>query len=225
MYLGRMDNQVKVRGYRVELGEIEAVLRRHPQVIKSAVMTRQPKAGDLQVVAYVTGNEANAPSVEQLRLWLMEQLPEPMVPQHIVIVDQLPLNARGKLDRGALAKMALPERTSAGFDRPLSPGIEQKIAEIWMDLLEKKDVRPNDSFLEIGGHSLSVLQMLSRVRDTFGVEVPIRRFFAAPSIAELAKVIATKSSATPRRAQSAKIMRRTRGNRPLPDFAGPGFSH
>jgi hypothetical protein len=178
-YLGRLDQQVKVRGFRIEPGEVEAALRQHPQVRDCAVVARD-EAGGPRLVAYVVGDA----EAEALRAHLRERLPEPMVPAAFVSLDALPLTPNGKLDRRALPA---PEYAS-GAERYVAPEteVERALAEIWADVLGVERVGRLDGFFDLGGHSLLVMQMTARVRAAFGVQLSIRTVFAAPTLDALA---------------------------------------
>jgi amino acid adenylation domain-containing protein len=178
-FLGRFDHQVKVRGFRIELGEIEAVLRRHEGVTDCAVMARA-ESGEPRLVAYVVG-EARA---EALRPHVRQSLPEYMLPSAFVSLDALPLTPNGKLDRKALPA---PEY-AAGADRYVAPRtpVEEVLAGIWAEVLRLERVGVEESFFELGGHSLLATRVVSRIRDVFGIEVPLRALFEGPTVAELA---------------------------------------
>jgi amino acid adenylation domain-containing protein len=178
-FLGRIDAQVKVRGFRVEPGEIEAVLRRQPGVSECAVVARD-EGGDRQLVAYLAGDV----DVSALRERLRAALPAHMVPAAIVVLETLPLTLSGKLDHKALPA---PDFASAEgrYVAPRTP-TEKVLAEIWAETLRLERVGVTESFLELGGHSLLATRVVSRVRQVFGVEVPLRAFFKGPTVAELA---------------------------------------
>ncbi|MET0399016.1 MAG: amino acid adenylation domain-containing protein, partial [Longimicrobiaceae bacterium] len=178
-FLGRIDTQVKVRGFRVEPGEIEAALRRHPGVRECAVVARE-EGGDRQLVAYLAGDV----EVDALRERLRAGLPAHMVPAAFVVLEKLPLTPSGKLDRRALPApdFALAE---GRYVAPRTP-TEKVLAEIWAEALRLERVGVTASFLELGGHSLLATRVVSRVRQVFGVEVPLRAFFKGPTVAELA---------------------------------------
>ncbi|HEY9422715.1 MAG TPA: amino acid adenylation domain-containing protein, partial [Thermoanaerobaculia bacterium] len=178
-YLGRLDHQVKVRGFRVELGEIEAALLAHPDVQDVAVLALG-EGGDRRLMAYVVGDAS------ELRGYLKEKLPEYMVPSAFVALDALPLTPNGKIDRRALAKIE-PERTveADGFVAPRT-ATESRLAEIWSEVLGLETVSVQDDFFDLGGHSLLATQLASRVRETFGVELPLRRLFEVSTVEGLA---------------------------------------
>ncbi|MET0398102.1 MAG: amino acid adenylation domain-containing protein, partial [Longimicrobiaceae bacterium] len=183
-YLGRTDQQVKVRGFRVEPGEIEAALRRHPAVRDAVVDARGDGRGGLRLVAYVVPAAGLAASPAELRAHLAGELPEYMVPAAFAALDALPLSANGKLDRAALPN---PEAADAAGERAAPrTATEEILAGIWGVVLQREQVGAGDDFFGLGGHSLAATSMISRVRRAFGVEVPLRAVFEAPTLAALA---------------------------------------
>ncbi|HEX5727109.1 MAG TPA: amino acid adenylation domain-containing protein, partial [Longimicrobiaceae bacterium] len=182
-YLGRLDAQVKVRGFRIEPGEIEAVLRRHPAVVECAVVARTAGAGDTRLVAYVVG----AAEADALRAHAGRSLPDYMVPSAFVSLDALPLTPNGKLDRKALPA---PELASAE-DRYVAPRTptEEVLAGIWAEVLRLERVGVEDRFFDLGGHSLLATRIVARVRVVFGVDLPLRAVFERPVLSELAAEI------------------------------------
>jgi amino acid adenylation domain-containing protein len=187
-YLGRIDQQVKIRGFRIELGEIEGLLAQHPAVWESVVVVREDEPGDKRLVAYVVSQVAQAPTRAELRSFLKEKLPDYMIPNAIVILESLPLTSNGKIDRRSLP---IPE-SRAGIEEslvaPRTP-VEEKLAQIWAKVLRVEQVGIHDNFFELGGHSLLATQLVSRIRTSFKVELPLRSLFAAPTVAELAPSI------------------------------------
>ncbi|MEW5929506.1 MAG: amino acid adenylation domain-containing protein [Gemmatimonadota bacterium] len=192
-FLGRTDHQVKVRGYRVELGEIEAVLRGHGQVREAAVLLREDVPGQPRLVAYVAG-EAGAEltaaelrgHLAGLRAHLAERLPEYMVPGAFVVLEQLPVTSNGKIDRRALPA---PERASGEEHVAPRTAVEELVAEIWAELLRLETVGVTENFFELGGHSLLATQVVSRLRKTLGIEVPLSALFEQPTVEALARVV------------------------------------
>ena len=186
-FLGRLDHQVKVRGFRIELGEIEAVLGRHPGVQEAVVLAREDSPGEKRLVAYVVAQEGPAPSGSELRGFLQERLPEYMVPSAFVGLPALPLTPNGKVDRKALPA---PEGRGMeeGYVPPGTP-TEELLAGIWAEVLRQERVGRQDNFFALGGHSLVAIQVVSRVRDTFGVELPVRCVFESPTVAELSAAV------------------------------------
>ncbi|HEX6902709.1 MAG TPA: amino acid adenylation domain-containing protein, partial [Thermoanaerobaculia bacterium] len=185
-FLGRIDHQVKVRGFRIELGEVESVLRRHPGVREVVVTARPDRAGSLALVGYVLGDVP----AEELRTFLRQRLPEAMVPAAFVTVDSLPLTSTGKVDRRALPEPQWGSPVAEGAQAPRTP-VEEMVAGIWSELLGLERVGVETSFFELGGHSLLATRLMSRVRQSFGVELPLRRLFERSTVAALAVEIET----------------------------------
>jgi amino acid adenylation domain-containing protein len=181
-FLGRADHQVKIRGFRVEPGEVEAALRNHPGVAECAVVVREDAPGDRRLVAYVVGGVETA----ELRDALRTRLPEYMVPSAVVALEALPLTPSGKVDRRALPQ---PERSGdeAGYVAPRTP-VEEALAGIWAEVLRLERVGVHDDFFSLGGHSLLIMRVVSRAREVFGAELPVRTLFEAPTIDRLARV-------------------------------------
>jgi amino acid adenylation domain-containing protein len=183
-FLGRVDHQVKLRGFRVELGEVESALRRHPSVRDAAAVVREDRPGDKRLVAYVTGEGGVAAAGGELREFMKESLPDYMVPSAFVALDSLPLDSNGKVDRRALPA---PEgrEPSGDFVAARTP-VEEMLAGIWASVLGLTRVGVEDDFFSLGGHSLLATQAMSRVREAFGVELPLRTLFESPTVAGMA---------------------------------------
>jgi amino acid adenylation domain-containing protein len=191
-YLGRIDHQVKVRGYRIELGEIEAVLCAHTAVREAAVTTRGEVGGENRLVGYVVAREGSAVTTKELREHTLASLPEYMMPQSFVLLEALPLTSSGKVDRRALpAPESVGADLSDAFVAPRNP-LEEVLANIWLEVLAVKQLSVNDNFFELGGHSLLATQLISRVRETFAVELPLRQIFETPTVAGLAASLESK---------------------------------
>ncbi len=184
-YLGRTDHQVKIRGLRVELGEIEAVLDRQPGVGGSCVLAREDRAGDQRLVGYVVPDGVT-PDVDALRAALAENLPEYMVPAAFVVLDDLPLTPSGKLDRKALPA---PDWSAARTGRAPRTPREAALCELFSEILGVDGVGIDDGFLALGGHSLLAAKLVSRIRATLGVEAAIGDVFRAPTPAGLAELL------------------------------------
>lgn len=188
-FLGRIDQQIKVRGFRIEAGEVESAFNRHPSVKDVAVVARQDSGGEKQLAAYVVLQPEETPNVSELRRFLASVLPAYMVPSVVVFLDALPLTPTGKIDKRALPA---PERVrpnlESSFVSPRGP-VEETLAKIWADVLQVGRVGVHDSFFDLGGHSLLATQVISRVRDAFQVELPLNRLFEALSVAEFAALI------------------------------------
>ena len=188
-FLGRADHQVKIRGFRIELGEIEAALGQHPAVREAVVLAQEDAAGEKRLVSYVVADREPLPTTTDLRNFLKEKLPEYMVPAVFVLLDALPLMPNGKVDRRALPA---PDRSRPDLDKafvaPRTP-TEELLAEIWAQLLDIERVGIHDNFFDLGGHSLLATQLVSRMREAFQVEIPLRRLFEVPTVAGLAESI------------------------------------
>jgi len=187
-FLGRGDDQVKVRGFRIELGEIEAALARHAGVKQALVLARENEQGDKRLLGYVVvqGKELTG---EELREYLKQEVPDYMVPQAIAILAKFPLTANGKIDRAAL-----PEPQTATMQRAyIAPRneTEQKIAQIWAEVLRRDltTISIDDNFFDLGGHSLMATQVVSRIRERFALELPMRAMFDRPTIARLGEAV------------------------------------
>ncbi len=188
-FFGRLDHQVKVRGFRIELGEIEAVLTTHPAIREAIVMTREDEGDERRLVAYVTANENQVVTLSDLRNFLKERLPDYMVPTFFVRLEVMPLTANGKVDR---LMLPAPDRTrleiNEAFMPPRTP-VEEALLEIWLQVLKVERVGIHDNFFDLGGHSLLATQIVSRVREVFKIELPLRRVFEEPTVAGLASSI------------------------------------
>ena len=185
-YLGRIDNQVKLRGFRIELGEIEALLNQNEAVQSSCVIVREDNLGDKRLVAYVVPQPEINLTINEIRQFLRAKLPDYMVPTAFVLLDTFPLTPNGKIDRRALP---VPDLQSQGeYIAPRNP-IEEKMAQIWGEVLKLERVSIEDNFFELGGHSLLATQVISRLQETFEIVVPLRYLFESPTIAQLSAVI------------------------------------
>jgi amino acid adenylation domain-containing protein len=199
-YIGRVDNLIKIRGYRIEPNEIISVLNTHPGVEASAVVAREDSTGNLRLLAYLVISQAQAPpSAGELRNLLRARLPDYMVPAVFLDVPELPLNANGKLDREALPAPENCEMLPDDSYVPPHTVLEAKLSAVVAELLGVDRVGINDNFFLIGGHSLFGTQLIARIRDNFGVDLPLRNVFESPTTAQLAQqietVIATKIGA------------------------------
>jgi acyl carrier protein len=188
-FVGRRDEQVKVRGYRIELGEIEAVLAGYDAVREVAVVAREDAQGGKVLGAYVVAKQESMLSVSELRRYLKKKLPDYMIPTAFLMLDEMPLNANGKVDRRALLATNTTRPVLEGaIVAPRTP-VEEKMAAIWAEVLGIEEVGVYNNFFELGGHSLLVMQVASRVGDIFGTELPLHCFFESPTIAEQAVAI------------------------------------
>src|SRR5581483_9231754 len=182
-FIGRKDQQVKGRGYRIELGEIEARLGGHPGVRESVVVARETDGGEKQLVGYVVMEEGGR--AEELRAYLKERLPEYMVPAFVVRLERLPLTANGKVDRRS---SPAPEGAGGAVEGHVAPrtAVEEILAGLYEEVLRVGRVGMRDNFFELGGHSLLATRLVSRVRESLGVELALRSLFEGPSVGELA---------------------------------------
>ncbi|MDI1463737.1 amino acid adenylation domain-containing protein [Catellatospora sp. KI3] len=196
--LGRADTQVKVRGYRVELEEIEAALARLEPVREAVVLLRKDLPGEAKLVAYVTAADADAPPAESdLRDVLRRDLPEYMVPDLFAILAELPLAASGKVDRAALPRPEPADPAPAAADTQLSP-LEQVIAAIWCEVLGVASVGRDSNFIALGGHSLLAVQAMARLRKALDMDLPLPVFLEATSLGDLAARIEALGGRAPR---------------------------
>lgn len=188
-YVGRMDDQIKLRGYRIEPNEIIAVLDRHPLVETSVLVAREDANSEKRLVAYVLLNSEMQPSADELRRFLANELPEYMVPAVFVILDALPLTEHGKIDRNALP---VPDSKNTLRNQPFTvprTHVEQRLAAILCSLLGLDQVSVHDNFFFLGGHSLLGTQLIAQIRGAFGVEIALRTLFDTPTVADLSSEI------------------------------------
>ena len=189
-YLGRLDQQIKLRGVRIELGEIEATLAQHAEVREAAVLVAE-RAGTAQLVAYVVPTAVPGPAPRALRQFLMTKLPNVMVPTQYVELPALPLTPSGKLDRRALPSPAVSSQGHTDSDAAPRTVHEQQIAALWGQLLGGAQVGRHDDFFELGGHSLLAMQCLARLRNATGVHVTLLQLFTHSTVAALATLLET----------------------------------
>jgi amino acid adenylation domain-containing protein/non-ribosomal peptide synthase protein (TIGR01720 family) len=193
-FLGRLDHQVKIRGFRIEPGEIEAALAAHPALRQAAVLAVDVNWGedgtsfqDKRLVAYVVPKDEGRPTAVELRRHLQGKVPDYMIPAAFVTLEELPLTPNGKVDRAALPAPHWSRRELAGeYVAPRTP-VEETLAGIWAQVLRVERIGVHDNFFALGGHSLLVTQLVSRVRQAFQVELPLRSVFEAPTVAALAE--------------------------------------
>jgi amino acid adenylation domain-containing protein len=188
-FLGRIDHQVKIRGYRIELGEIESVLRQHEAISDVIVMAREDSPGDKRLIAYVQPKPDQKPKSSELQNHLLAKLPDYMVPSAFVLLDQMPLLSNGKVNLEALpapeySRQVLEEEYVAPRNE-----VEQALATIFAEVLSLEKIGVNDNFFLLGGHSLSATQVITRLRETMQIDVPLRQIFESPTVSGLAKVV------------------------------------
>jgi len=191
-FLGRIDHQVKIRGVRIEPGEIEAQLLTFPNIERALVTVREGGASGKMLVSYVVCSKQfinnDAELFAKLREHLATRLPDAMMPQAFVRLDAMPLGANGKIDRKALPEPDMTGQSDRAYIAPRNP-VEEALADIWKEVLDIDRVGVADNFFELGGHSLLAVQVLSRLRRAFGIEVPLRRLFEASTIEALALLV------------------------------------
>jgi amino acid adenylation domain-containing protein len=204
-FIGRRDQQVKVRGFRVELGEVEAALHAYPGVREAVATMREDAPGDKRLIAYVVADAEEPPSASEWRRFLQERLPGYMVPSAFVAIPALPLTPNGKLDRAALPAPSIVRETEAVAPRTQD---EQRLADIFAELLRIPKVGIHDNFFELGGHSLLATRAVSRIRDVLHATVPLHVLFDAPTVGELALRLGPRTPSQP-------IHRRPEGPCPL----------
>jgi natural product biosynthesis luciferase-like monooxygenase protein len=188
-FLGRADRQIKLRGYRIELDEIENLLSEHPAVSQAAVIIDNAQDGDARLTAYVVANADSAKlDLAEIRQHLSRHLPDYMLPADFIVLQQLPLTPNGKVDRKALPKVNGSTVAPMGFIAPDTP-TEKALAELWQKVLRLDRVSVEHNFFASGGHSLLAMQLVGQVRDRFGVELPLRNLFERPTVGKLAEAI------------------------------------
>jgi amino acid adenylation domain-containing protein len=196
-YLGRFDHQVKVRGVRVELGEVEAVLGQHPAVRQAVILAQEDTPGDTRLMAYVVPTQEPAPASSELRTFLKAKLPVFMIPSAFVALEALPLTPNGKVDRSALpqAEGIRPELES-GFVAPHN-AFERQLTQIWEDLLGVQPIGVQDDFFELGGHSLLAVQLFAHMEKRMGIRLSLATLFQRPTIAHLADCLRHQGESAP----------------------------
>lgn len=200
-FLGRVDDQVKVRGFRVELGEVEHAVAAIPGVAACAVVLRDGSAAEPVIAAFVVARtagyavaHADRPTPERIRERLAASLPEYMVPSVVIMLDQLPLTPNGKIDKRALP--AVDAAPAATATEPRTP-TEAALVQIWAESLKRDAVGVHDNFFEVGGHSLIAIRILGKLTRTFGVRLPLRTLFDAPTVAQLARLVEDAGATAP----------------------------
>jgi hypothetical protein len=220
-FLGRLDYQVKLRGFRVELGEIEAVLSQHPAIREVVVLLREDVPGDKRLVAYAVPRAKSPLRISELREYLQEKLPDYMVPAAFVQLEALPLTPNGKVDRRSLPAPRWEGQSERAYSAPKNE-VERTIAGIWQELLHVERVGVDDSFFELGGHSLLIIQAHRRLCEVTGRELVITDMFRYPTIRTLTEHLsqdrrsgdqATSQKGVDRAKARREAMRRRRQHR------------
>lgn len=193
-FIGRMDNQVKIRGYRIELGEIEKILCQYEYIQDSIVITEEDESNNKYLVAYLMMNEFR--SVSQLRKYMLQSLPEYMIPQYFMTVDKIPLTPNGKVDRIELPRLGRDLELGVKYVKPRNIR-EERIADIWQEILNVSRIGIHDNFFDLGGHSLKAIIVRSLIHETFNIELQLTDIFANPTIERLANHIENVEESKP----------------------------
>lgn len=206
-FLGRLDYQVKIRGFRIELGEIETVLENHPAIAQGIVQAIEDAPGDKRLVAYlVAKSDVEKPTPEALRLYLLEKLPDYMVPSAWVFLDTMPLTPNNKLDRRAL-RPPTQSYDRVDYTAPRNT-IEEALAQIWQELLRVERVGVMDNFFQLGGHSLLAAQVHARIRKVFSIDLALRELFDTVTIEKMAQLLVERETQSGRTEKIAKAFLR-----------------
>lgn len=213
-FLGRIDHQVKIRGFRIELGEIETVLTQHNSIQETVVIAREDEPGDKRLVAYVVVNRHSPATMNELRCFLQEKLPEYMIPSAFVAIDYIPLTPNGKVDRRALPipQQVRPE-LGKSFVAP-SNDIEIQLARIWQEVLGIQSIGARDNFFELGGNSLLAVKLFTQIQKRFAQKLPLATLFQSPTIEQLASIL-SQSNISVSWSSLVTIQPGNRGKRPL----------
>ena len=193
-FLGRIDHQVKIRGHRIELGEIKSIIRLHPAVQESVVVVREDALGDKRLTAYVRPASSFSALVSELRSILKERLPTYMVPSAFVFLDAFPVTPNGKLDRTALPPPDARSSESEELELYVPPHTptEKVLVDIWCEFLRLKQVGVRDNFFELGGHSLMVVRIIDKINQALSVSLGVFELFQNPTVEKLARIIVTR---------------------------------
>jgi acyl carrier protein len=187
--LGRKDFQTKIRSFRVDVGEVEAVLAVHPKVREVTVIARNDPAGDTRLIAYLVPHSLPSPTITSLRDFLNQRLPDYMIPSAFVSLDKLPLLPTGKVDRRALPEPGNRRPNLDGLFVAPRTTVETRLSQIWAAVLGVEGVGIHDNFFDLGGHSLAATRVVSQILKTFQLELPLQSLFQSPTVAEMAVVI------------------------------------
>ena len=186
--LGRSDDQIKLRGFRIEPEEIRAAIMRHPSIRDGIATLHTGATGDSRIVAYLISQTRDPPDATALRNFLRQRLPDYMIPASFVFLDSLPLNANGKIDRRALVQLKMATAETAGAKTPVD-SIEEQLREIWRSVLSSSEIGVNDDFFDLGGYSLNAAQLFREINICFNLDLPLATLFHAPTVRTMAAVI------------------------------------
>ena len=221
VFVGRADRQVKLRGYRIELSEIETTLQLHPQIRHSTVLMHQHENGEPRLIAYGVARTMPVPTSKELREFLGAQLPDYMLPAAFIWLKSLPLNANGKIDRPRLLAMnekdeeylSASDRDAENKDASIilpREAVELQLLHVWKELLQLNTISVTDNFFDLGGHSILAVQLMALIYKQFGHDLPLSTLFLHPTIADMAVILRQQGSITP----SVLVPLQTRGSRP-----------
>jgi acyl carrier protein len=207
IHMGRMDFRVKIRGYGVELNEIERILLSHPAILHAVVVARENESGETGLIAYYTSRQAGRLTVSELRKFINEKLPDYMTPSAFVRLDALPLTPNGKVDRRALPDPGSPRPDLNTRYTPPATTTERQLASIWSKVLSVDQVGIHDNFFDLGGHSLAAFRMIARVIHSFQLGLPVKALFDAPTVAEMAAIITQTQTKQASHTEMAQMLR------------------
>ena len=194
-FVGRIDRQVKIRGFRIELQEVEGILAQHPEISHCVVVTRRRGQIESALVAYVVPSTGSQPSIDALRGFMRDKLPDYMVPSAFVMMDALPLTSNGKVDEARLPDPNHEEGVRRPEVAPPRTPLEERVAGIWEELLGVRHVGVHESFFDLGGHSLLAIQLIARIERSFAIALPVAVLFQSPTVAELCHLLSTRRDA------------------------------
>ncbi|EGK86184.1 amino acid adenylation domain protein [Microcoleus vaginatus FGP-2] len=204
-FLGRIDNQVKIRGFRIELGEIEAVLAQHPTVKETVVTARKDISGNKSLVAYIVSHQEQASTIDELRRFLKQKLPDYMVPGAFVLLEALPLTPNGKVDRRALpAPDQIRKEPEETFVAPRNE-LELQLTQIWEKVLGVHPISVKDNFFDLGGHSMLAARLFAQIEKKLGRNLPLANLFQAPTIEELARIFSQEDHSSEQKKSTMQL--------------------
>ncbi len=206
-FLGRKDRQIKIHGFRVELGEIEAVLTHHPAVRAAVASVSEPGTSNVRLLCHLVFDEARPVAEPELRRYAQDRLPAHMIPSAFIVIDRIPTLASGKIDYHRLPAPAAPLRGDAVELRGPESETEKQIAGIWAEVLQRRDLGVNQSFFDLGGHSLHMVQVLARLKTSCELDLTLAELFEYPTIRSLAGFVDRKREGAPRAAPSDTLGR------------------
>jgi amino acid adenylation domain-containing protein len=210
-YIGRVDHQVKIRGFRIELGEVETVLSQHPEVRETVVTARENQPDEKHLVAYFVSSRKQTPTIDELRRYLNQKLPDYMVPSAFVMLDSLPLLPNGKVDHRALPAPEKVSQEPAEFFVKPRDELELQLTKIWERVLGIKTIGMKDNFFDLGGHSLMAVRLFAQIQKIFGKDLPLATLFQAPTVEQLASILRQEGWSSP---WSSLVPMQPSGSRP-----------